>query len=98
MAYNPETGTTSQGERVDEAALANLKEATTLDLEEFPSGVSSHPLVTMFSVRAHAVEKLGFSTVRQNGNHVNDLSLTLLQATLPKDLAIDNALARLPRL
>ena len=35
VATNPETGTTSQGENVEEA-LANLKEATELYLEEFP--------------------------------------------------------------
>jgi predicted RNase H-like HicB family nuclease len=41
VAYNPETGTTSEGESIDEA-LANLKEATSLYLEEFPAGVSGH--------------------------------------------------------
>lgn len=35
VAFNPETQTTTQGESVDEA-LANLKEATELFLEEFP--------------------------------------------------------------
>lgn len=35
VAYNPETGTTTQGETVEEA-LANLREATELYLEEFP--------------------------------------------------------------
>ena len=35
VALNPETGTASQGETIDEA-LANLKEATELYLEEFP--------------------------------------------------------------
>ncbi|HVU34467.1 MAG TPA: type II toxin-antitoxin system HicB family antitoxin [Opitutaceae bacterium] len=35
VAFNPETGTTSQGESVDEA-VANLREATELYLEEFP--------------------------------------------------------------
>jgi predicted RNase H-like HicB family nuclease len=35
VAYNPETGTTTEGETVAEA-LANLKEATELYLEEFP--------------------------------------------------------------
>ena len=35
VALNPETGTTSQGETVEEA-IANLKEATGLYLEEFP--------------------------------------------------------------
>lgn len=43
VALNPETGTTTQGESVEEA-LANLREATELYLEEFPlpkSGVPS---------------------------------------------------------
>ena len=35
VAVNPETGTTSQGESVEDA-LANLREATALYLEEFP--------------------------------------------------------------
>ncbi|MEN9726283.1 MAG: hypothetical protein RL434_649 [Pseudomonadota bacterium] len=35
VAFNPETGTTTQGESV-EAALLNLREATALYLEEFP--------------------------------------------------------------
>lgn len=35
VALNPETGTTTQGESVEEA-LANLSEATELFLEEFP--------------------------------------------------------------
>jgi predicted RNase H-like HicB family nuclease len=34
VAFNPETGTTTQGETRQEA-VANLKEATTLYLEEF---------------------------------------------------------------
>jgi predicted RNase H-like HicB family nuclease len=42
IANNPETGTTSQGQTVEEA-LTNLREATELYLEEFPlpSGGSS---------------------------------------------------------
>jgi predicted RNase H-like HicB family nuclease len=36
VALNPETGTTTQGETVEEA-LANLAEATTLYLAEFPA-------------------------------------------------------------
>jgi len=40
-ALNPETGTTSQGENVEEA-IANLREATELFLEEFPQRVSEH--------------------------------------------------------
>jgi predicted RNase H-like HicB family nuclease len=35
VAFNPETGTTSQGEAIDDA-VANLREATSLYLEEFP--------------------------------------------------------------
>ncbi len=35
VALNPEAGTTTQGETIEEA-LANLKEATELYLEEFP--------------------------------------------------------------
>ncbi|MDD3518012.1 MAG: type II toxin-antitoxin system HicB family antitoxin [Chromatiales bacterium] len=53
VAYNPETGTTTQGESVEEA-LTNLKEATALYLSEFPLPRSGHPLVTMFDVPAHA--------------------------------------------
>ena len=34
VALNPETGTTTQGESIEEA-LANLQEATELYLEEF---------------------------------------------------------------
>lgn len=52
-AFNPETGTTSEGESI-EAALANLREATELYLEEFPLGVVGQPLVTTFQVEEHA--------------------------------------------
>ncbi len=38
VAFNPETGTTTEGECI----------------EEFPAGVKGHPLVTLFSVAAHA--------------------------------------------
>ena len=53
VALNPETGTTTQGETVEEA-IANLQEATTLYLSEFPLPSPGHPLITMFSVPAHA--------------------------------------------
>ncbi len=53
IAMNPETGTTTQGETVEEA-IANLKEATILYLSEFPMRAPGHPLVTTFSVPAHA--------------------------------------------
>ncbi len=53
VAYNPETGTTTEGESIEEA-LRNLQEATSLYLEEFPAGVTGHPLVTLFSAPARA--------------------------------------------
>jgi predicted RNase H-like HicB family nuclease len=48
-ATNPETGTTSQGETIEEA-VANLREATELYLEEFPLAAPGHSLVTTFEV------------------------------------------------
>ncbi len=55
VALNPETGTTTQGETVEEA-VANLKEATALYLAEFPMATSGHPVITMFTLPepAHA--------------------------------------------
>lgn len=53
VAYNPETGTASQGETIDEA-VANLREAVELYLEEFPMKVSGASLVTTFDVPVHA--------------------------------------------
>jgi predicted RNase H-like HicB family nuclease len=52
VSLNPETGTTTQGETVEEA-VKNLKEATELFLAEFPGHQIPHPLVTTFEV-AHA--------------------------------------------
>lgn len=48
-ALNPETGTVSEGETLEEA-LANLREATELYLEEFPMGPVGTPVVTTFQV------------------------------------------------
>lgn len=53
IAFNPETGTTTEGDTVEDA-LANLREATTLYLEEFPATIKGHPLITMFSVPVSA--------------------------------------------
>jgi predicted RNase H-like HicB family nuclease len=53
VAYNPETGTTSQGESIDEA-IENLREAVELYLEEFPMRIGGAPLVTTFTVEQHA--------------------------------------------
>ena len=47
VAECPEVGTVSQGKSVEEA-VANLKEATELYLEEFPPEDSGRPLVTVF--------------------------------------------------
>jgi predicted RNase H-like HicB family nuclease len=52
-ALNPETGTTTQGETVEEA-IANLREATALYLEEFPLPDVGQPLITTFEVAQDA--------------------------------------------
>jgi predicted RNase H-like HicB family nuclease len=51
VALNPETG--SAGETVDEA-LANLREATALFLEEFPITQAGSSLLTTIEVATHA--------------------------------------------
>lgn len=53
VAFNPETGTTTQGESIPEA-VSNLREATELYLEEFPFSQQGHSLLTTFEVMAHA--------------------------------------------
>ena len=58
IALNPETGTTTQGETVEEA-VANLPEATTLYLSEFPLLGAGHTVVTMFTVSEHAEVRVG---------------------------------------
>jgi predicted RNase H-like HicB family nuclease len=57
-AMNPETGTTTQGDSV-ELALANLREATQLYLDEFPLKSSGQPLVTTFQVAVNAQSSQG---------------------------------------
>ena len=47
VAECPEVGTVSQGKSVEEA-VANLREATELYLEEFPVSDHGRPLVTVF--------------------------------------------------
>ncbi|MBI4148226.1 type II toxin-antitoxin system HicB family antitoxin [Candidatus Woesearchaeota archaeon] len=49
VAKCPETGTVSQGRTIEEA-VANLKEATELYLEEFPLKVEARPVMTTFEV------------------------------------------------
>ena len=52
-AMNPETGTTTQGETIEDA-LVNLREATELYLEEFPLESYGKPLLTTIDVHPHA--------------------------------------------
>ena len=56
IALNPETGTTTQGETVEEA-VANLRDATTLYLAEFPLSSAGHPVVTYQGVFAENFER-----------------------------------------
>ena len=49
MAFNPETGTTTQGESIPEA-LDNLQEATELFLEESPLPPVGKAFLTTFEV------------------------------------------------
>lgn len=53
VAFNPETGSTTQGDTVDDA-ISNLREAVELYLEEFPMKLMGAPLVTTFDVQEHA--------------------------------------------
>ncbi len=51
-ALNPETGTMSEGDSVEQS-IANLREAVELYLEEFPVSASSRgaaPFVTVFDI------------------------------------------------
>jgi hypothetical protein len=51
--YNPETGTVSEGETL-ESAVANLREAVVLYLEEFPLPATGAAFVTTVSIPEHA--------------------------------------------
>ena len=53
VAFNPETGTTTQGESVEEA-LANLREAVELFLDGEPMKLAGTPLVTTLTIKEHA--------------------------------------------
>lgn len=53
IAFNPETGTTTQGESVEEA-LANLQQAIELFLEDEPMKLAGTPLVTTVTIKEHA--------------------------------------------
>ena len=52
-ATNPETGTTTQGETVEEA-LSNLRDATELYLAEFPLEPCGRALLTTIEVSSRA--------------------------------------------
>lgn len=56
IAECPQVGTISQGKTIEEA-LENLKEATELYLEEFPSVTNRHPIITTFEVSAKGENK-----------------------------------------
>ena len=53
VAFNPETGTSSQGE-TETDAVANLREATELYLEEFPKALKGSPITKTFEVLVDA--------------------------------------------
>ena len=53
VAQCPEVGTISQGETIEEA-IANLKEATELYLEEFPTPKVDRPILTTFEATVYA--------------------------------------------
>ncbi len=53
VALNPETGTTTQGDTIDEA-LVNLREAVELYLEEFPLVPMGPPFITSLDVAVNA--------------------------------------------
>ncbi len=82
VALNPETGTTTQGDTVDEA-LVNLREATELYLEEFPmedafpvpfDDFRGGPCLSFPRIGGReciaALQKLGFVVARQRGSHI----------------------------
>lgn len=53
VAECPETGVFSQGKTIEDA-VANLKEAVELYLEEFPLPEESTPIMTVFQITENA--------------------------------------------
>ena len=53
VAYNPETGTASQGDTIEEA-LANLRETVELYFEDQPMPSGRPALVTSITITEHA--------------------------------------------
>ena len=56
VSFCPELGTVSQGYTIEEA-LANLKEATELYLDEFPVEEGAKPIVSFFEVEKSVIEE-----------------------------------------
>ena len=56
IAQCPEVGTVSQGYTVEEA-LANLKEATELYLDEFPVEEETKPIIAFFEVKKSVIKE-----------------------------------------
>ncbi len=52
-AFNPETGTVSEGETL-ESAVSNLQEAVALYVDEFPLAIAGPAFVTTFSLPENA--------------------------------------------
>ncbi len=52
VATCPEAGTVSQGQTIEQA-IANLREATQLYLEEFPFEDTGRSIITTFEVSEH---------------------------------------------
>jgi len=84
VAECPEVGTVSQGPSIEEA-LANLKEATELYLEEFPLPEGERPLLTTFEVaiglgraEIHLCSGLGGGRGRSPDQHTATLSSSTL--------------------
>jgi predicted RNase H-like HicB family nuclease len=50
VAECPEVGTVSQGASIEDA-VANLREATELYLEEFPAVAQGRPVITVFEAQ-----------------------------------------------
>lgn len=63
VALNPETGTTTQGDTIEDA-LAQLREATALYLEECPLQTTGQALLTTFKL-SRACQYGKVSTIRR---------------------------------
>ncbi len=95
VAECPEVGTASQGETIEEA-IANLKEATELYLEELPISKTSPRLITTFEVEYQAQQEAKPKTARLDAI-AQKLDALALEELL-KVRAIVNALIELKSL